>query len=389
MKKTAFILVTITLAIEYLFSPCLFAADDKFGIGIKGGFNKLEGDWKEPRFNPMGSFMVSYSPVPYFTMGMEVNTSVLRTREQPNGFLTPLENDPNKFSVSAMPIEMDFRFNLLPFSTVNPFASIGVGGMVWNARYDNVTRLVEGKEQRGVELFWKASGGLEFLFDNGLGLMVGADFRYTGSDLLDQRATGDEADGITSVWAGLNYYIDRQDPEDLDRDRIPKKYDLDLYRAEDRNGYMDHDGKPDFGKPPKGAKGPMVIHYPVLRAEAGKDLKLKAVISSDQPIKIAAVLYRTAGTGKWKLATMKKEEDQTTYYASIRGNFITAGGLEYCVVAVDQSLKGIGYSGLPKRPIVVKVEKSGRSWRVVSGVAAFLGWGAAAYLVMRKQNINE
>jgi hypothetical protein len=55
-------------------------------------------------------------------------------------------------------------------------------------------------------------------------------------------------------------------------------------------------------------------------------------------------------------------------------------------VAVDTDKKGIGYSGLPNRPIQIKVESSGQNWRIVSGIVAFFGWGAATYIVMRKQN---
>jgi hypothetical protein len=389
LKKSAFVLVIITLVVNHFSTPQLLAADDKFGFGIKGGFNKLEGDWKEPRFNPMGSFVISYAPLPYFSIGAEVNTSILRTRENPITFLPgslgPI--DPNLYQTTALPMELDFRFNLSPFTTVNPFASIGFGGLMWDARYDNQTIQRDGVDQRGTALFMKTSGGLEFLFDNGLGLMIGADFRYTGFDMLDQNGNGDENDGIISLWAGLNYYITRKDPQDMDRDNVPKKYDLDLYQPEDRNGYMDHDGKPDYGKALKNSKSPLLIHYPVFRAEAGKDLKIKAIITSEKPIKTAAVIYRTIGTSKWKLVALKKGEDLTTYNAMIKGSQVTPAGLEYCVVAVDQDLKGIGYSGLPKRPIVVKVDKSGKNWRVVSGIAAFLGWGAAAYIVMRKQNI--
>jgi len=391
LKKHVFALITIALFVHYFAPAHLFGADDKFGIGVKGGFNKLEGDWKEPRYNPMGSFTFSYHPIPYFGVGAEVNTSTLRTKSYAD--LISSVNDPamidyNLFQVSSLPIELDFRFNFSPFTTVNPFASIGFGGLWWDARYDGKTILdLNAEDQKGMSLFFKTSGGIEFIFDNGLGLMLGADFRYSAFDLVDQIESGDENDGITSVWVGLNYYISRKDPSDLDSDNIPRQLDLDLYRPEDRNGFWDHDGKPDYGKAPKDSKSPTLIHYPIFRTEAGKNLKINAVITSETPIRTAAVLYRTTGTTKWKLAPLKNSVE-LKYEGTIPGRDITEAGIDYCVVAVDQNLKGIGYSGLPKRPIVVNVDKNGNSWRVVSGIAAFLGWGAAAYIVMRKQNIN-
>ena len=400
MKKIIFFLVLISLIMQPIYIKNVRAADDKFSIGLKAGINKLEGDWREPRFNPMGAFVLSYAPIPYFEIGAEVNYSLLRTNggdgkdleyvlmaAADNALALPLDH--NKFESSSMPVEIDFRFNFSPRTAVNPFASIGFGGLIWDARYDGATLLQpdeDPQEQKGFGLLFKTSGGLMFNFNNGLALSLGADYRFIGTDWLDQRPTGDMNDGITSLWAGLNYYFEKKDPADLDGDFIPKNLDLDLYRAEDRNGFWDHDGKPDFGKSTQQKKAPTVIHYPVFRAEEGSDLTLKAIITSEVPLRTATVLYRTKGTKKWKLAPLKNSSDM--YYETvIKGANLTTAGLEYCVIAVDNDLKGIGYSGLPKRPIQVKVEKSGRNWRIVAGIVSFFGWGAATYIVMRKQNI--
>jgi len=396
LRKAVFILILVSLFIQPILKNSLFAAEDKFGIGLKAGVNKLEGDWKSPRFNPMGSLVMAYSPIPYFSIGLEVNYSTLMTKESADlSLLPPLqipgattEPDVNKFQTISMPIELDFKFNFLPRKTVNPFATLGFGGINWESRYDGTTVVRDGDDQKNFSLLFKTSGGLEFNFENGLGLAIGADFRYTGTDLLDQRQTGDLNDGITSVWAGLNYYFIKKDPLDLDRDNVTKRLDLDLYRPEDRNGFWDHDGKPDMGKPSKPTKAPTVIHYPVFRTEEGRDLKLTAVITSEVPLRTATVIYRTTGTQKWKLAPLKNVGD-VYYEAVINGAYITTAGIEYCVVAVDTELAGIGYSGLPKRPIQVKVESSGRNWRIVSGIVAFFGWGTAAYIVMRKQNTGD
>jgi hypothetical protein len=185
----------------------------------------------------------------------------------------------------------------------------------------------------------------------------------------------------------VSYSFKKKDPLDLDGDHITKSLDLDLYRPEDINGYADHDGKPEGGKPSKPGKAPIVVHYPVFLAEEGRDLEIKAHISSEIPIRVAAVIFRTTGTKKWNLAKLKKAEDGD-YKAIIKGSAITTAGLEYCVVAVDTNMKGIGHSGLPNRPIQVQVDGNGRNWRIVSGLVAFFGWGAATYVVMRKQNTN-
>ncbi|MBN1480464.1 hypothetical protein EH223_20615 [candidate division KSB1 bacterium] len=395
MRRIVFILVLISFILQPIIANRVFAADDKFSIGFKAGINKLEGDWKAPRFNPMGSLVFSYSPIPYFGIGAEINYSALMTKDKddlesviveppPTGDLNP-----NDFQTTAMPVEFDFKFSFAPRSTVNPFATLGFGGVNWHSKYDGTTvkYVDDDTEQKGFDLLFKTSGGLEFNFENGLGFALGADFRYTATDLLDQRATGDLNDGITSIWVGMSYSFTRKDPLDLDGDNITKSLDLDLYRPEDRNGFWDHDGKPDMGKPAKPTKAPTVIHYPVFRAEERRDLKLSAVITSEVPLRTATVLYRTMGTKKWKLTPLKTTgaPGDVYYEAVIDGAYVTTAGIEYCVVAVDTDLKGIGYSGLPKRPIQVKVESSGRNWRIVSGIVAFFGWGAATYIVMREQ----
>ena len=261
LKKNIILLVLISFMVQPIQTSKLFAAGDKFSIGLKAGFNKLEGDWTEPRFNPMGSFVLSYAPIPYFEIGAEVNYSLLRTLDgikDLHSVPDPLDPDPmtktidpNKFETSSMPIEVDFRFNFSPRTAVNPFASIGFGGLMWDARYDGTSVMQpdeDPQEQKSFGLLFKTSAGLSFNFNNGLALSIGADYRFTGTDWLDQRPTGDMNDGITSVWTGLSYYFEKKDPSDLDGDYIPKNLDLDLYRPEDRNGFWDHDGKPDFGK---------------------------------------------------------------------------------------------------------------------------------------------
>ncbi len=398
MKKSVFIFVLLSFFVHLCFASHLRAAESKFTIGVKAGVNKLEGDWKYPRFNPMGSLILSYSPMPYFGIGVEANYSSFMTKDvRPDleevvdpvtGQTAIYLDQPDDFKTTAFPIELDFKFNFAPRNLVNPFATLGFGGINWESTYGGNTVLRDGtEEQKRFDLLFKTSGGLEFVLDNGLGFIIGADFRFTGSDVIDQRDTGDLNDGVTSVWGGISYAFKKKDPLDLDGDHITKSLDLDLYRPEDINGYADHDGKPEGGKPSKPTKAPIVIHYPVFLAEEGRDLAINAHISSEIPIRVAAVIYRTMGTKKWNLAKMSKAQDGD-YQAVIKGSAITTAGLEYCVVAVDTDMKGIGNSGLPNRPIQVQVDGNGRNWRIVSGLVAFFGWGAATYVVMRKQNTN-
>jgi hypothetical protein len=177
-----------------------------------------------------------------------------------------------------------------------------------------------------------------------------------------------------------------KDFSDIDGDRIPQELDLDPVYAEDRNGFMDHDGRPEKGVPANfDQKAPLVIHFPVFRAEANRDLVIRAQIASIEPLRTAAVLYRATGSKTWNVVQLERKLDDS-FEGTIYGEFVSRDGLEYCVVAVDEKVKGIGYSGLPSRPIKVKVVGNGAVWRIAGGIATALSWAAATFLIMRKQN---
>ncbi len=372
------------LLIFVLFSLS-FAADSKIGIGFKGGISKLEGDWKKPALNPAGAFLLSYNPSPYFSLGGEIFYSLLKTSED-GPRINPLFTNSDKFQTMTVPMEVNFQFNFAPYSKVNPFGLVGGGALYWDSKYAGSTIALDGKKQRMYGTVVKAGGGVEFRLANTVGFSLGADFRYSFSDLLDQIESGDEQDGIISAWAGITFYPGGKNEDDLDQDHIPAALDLDSQQAEDNNGYMDHDGKPENGVPVSAqANAPIVIHHPVFRAEVHHDLRIKANIISSTPLRTVAVLYRAKGKKNWNVLHLHPDKGNE-YSAVIKGNAVTQRGLEYCVVAVDNRLKGIGYSGLPKRPIQVQVVPSSLKWRVTGGIVSALAWGSASYILLRKQH---
>ena len=360
------------------------ASESKFGIGLKVGINKLEGDWQEPKLNPNGSLIVSYDFSPHIALNVELNASSLRTK----GDATRLdpEWDSADFRIYSAPIELALQWNFAPLARINPFALLGGGSMWWSAKYQDDTLIRNGAVQRRFSPYAKAGGGVEMRMNPSVALALGADFRYTGSDRIDQFNYGDENDGLTSIWAGLSYSFDIRTRDDIDGDRVPRELDLSPWVAEDRNGYLDHDGRPDYGVPTGAAnKAPVVIHHPVFYAEEGRDLHLRSKILSTVPLRVAAVLFRTWGSVNWNVLELEENEEMV-FTATLDGERIQSPGFEYCVVAVDQRVKGIGYSGLPTRPIRVKVIGNATRWRIIGGIVSALSWGAASYVVFRKQN---
>jgi hypothetical protein len=160
---------------------------------------------------------------------------------------------------------------------------------------------------------------------------------------------------------------------------------------------LDHDGSPDDSPPVTVGLGsavltdsvidkdpPVVIHSPVRRVEEGKDVKIKADIYENYKLKVASILYRPVGFDRWSVGKMMPISG-TQWDGVIPGRSVQEQGLEYCVIAVDEAISGVGYSGLPKLPVRVDVIGNPKMWRILTGTAALIGWGSSGYYILRKQ----
>jgi len=359
-----------------------------FGIGLRSGVNRLEGDLTKPSFNPFIFGHLTYNAFDYLAIGFSGGYSVSGDEDAPD------------FQTIIMPYEGDLIFSFFPLGKVNPYVVLGAGGMYWNFTQDGETvRYASGKLAKGHELSVKSGGGLEIKLNRArtFYLNVGATFRYSMSDMLDNRYSGDENDGFIDVYGGFTYYFRGSARDDKDNDGVPDEIDLKSEIREDPDGYMDHDGSPD-GIPPVtialsstdqintdvDKEPPVVIHTPVRRAEEGQTVKIDADIYENKQLKVASVIYRPLGFDRWKVEKLRCVGG-TLYQGIIPGTALKKQGLEYCVIAVDEAVSGVGYSGLPKLPIRVEVLGHSKAWRILSSAAALAGWGGASYLILRKQ----
>ncbi|MDL1874627.1 hypothetical protein FBQ85_05560 [Cytophagia bacterium CHB2] len=367
----------------------LKAQESKFGVGLRGGVGRIEGDVKRNVLRAFGSGLVFYSPDPHLAFGIEAGVGE---------FLT--DDDTRQDSVAlAIPIEFDVTLRYSPYKTVSPFVTLGAGGLVWyNVRKSDRKSFQGGPKEDERAYLFKTAGGIDLALSQRFNWSFGAAFRYTLSDNLDLNSSGDENDGIITLFTGLTLKLGGGLP-DRDRDGVLDRFDLDSRAREDRDGYMDHDGVPDtqittsllaFTTSNTAASGaddipPVVIHHPIKRATAGRDLRVRAEIFENRNLLKAAVLYRPVNVRRWLVEPMMTA-DLETYQALLPGPAIPKGGLEYCVVAVDEAISGLGYSGLLNRPNYVMVNGGETYWRIAAFLAAAGGWGTAAYLVQRKQN---
>jgi len=378
-----FVWVALPLALQ--------AQESKFGLGLRGGAGKIEGDIKNKLLQPFVSGLIYYSPDPHFSLGLEAGIGDLL-----------LDNDKaSKDSIArVVPIEFDVTFRFSPYHTFSPFASLGAGGVVWHD-FDKKSdqTLHYGTNRDYTNYILKTAGGLDIAVSRRFNFSVGAAFRYSFSDLLDLNPKGDENDGMITVFGGVTLKLGGSVP-DHDRDGVWDRYDLDSRAKEDRDGYMDHDGVPDTqigsnllaltgGNAASGVDDipPIVIHAPVRRATSGHEVKIRAEIFENRRLLKAAVLYRPYTVRRWLVEPMASMDNEV-FEARIPGVGVQQVGLEYCVVAVDEAISGLGYSGLPKRPNYVRVTGKEGWWRAATILAAAGGWSTAAYLVNRSQKID-
>ncbi len=383
MKGKLKALLVMVLSLGLGISTCL-AGGWKYGLGFNTGISRLEGDINGAKLSPILSGHIRVLPVPYLALEGELGYSKLSSSH-------PSLSD---FKLSLVPFELNLIFNFLPFSKVNPYIFTGGGGVFWNASGNRPTPGL--KKGDGLDSFLKAGGGLEFRVSPRFGINLGAAFRFSLTDAFDLTWSGDENDQVLDMHAGFTYYFNKSGA-DRDHDSIPDELDLMPDVSEDADGYLDHDGIPEKNPNPiamsgvhgpvdggDGARAPVVIHHLIVKAESGKDISVKAHVYSDIDLRVVAILYRPVGTRRWNV--VKLEEAQENLYAGdIPGYAVTTDGLEYCVVAVDETLSGVGYSGLPSKPINVEVLKSGTQWRIVGGAVGAATIGTASYLVLRKQ----
>lgn len=369
----------------------LQAQDSKFAIGLRGGAGKIEGDSKSRLLQPFASGLMYYSPDPHFSLGIEAGVGDL---------LFDNETSSKDSIARVVPIEFDVTFRYSPHHTFSPFATLGAGGIVWhNFRKQDKQTLHSGTSREYSTYILKTAGGVDIALSRRFNFSVGAAFRYALTDRLDLNTNGDEDDGLITVFGGVTLKLGGGAP-DHDRDGVWDRYDLDSRAKEDRDGYMDHDGVPDtqignnlLALTGSGAGSgiddipPIVIHTPVRRATAGSDLKIRAEIFENRRLLKAAVLYRPYTVRRWLVEPLVSLDGEV-YEARIPGVSVQKVGMEYCVVAVDEAISGLGYSGLPKRPNFVRVTGKEGWWRFATFIAAAGGWGTAGYLVNRSQKID-
>lgn len=401
--KAKHILLVFVIALMLYPPLSVYAGGEQtnMAIGVRLGLNRLDGDIDSPPFQPMYYGTLTYNLFEYLAIGFEGGYSTIGGK-----VYWQMSDQAKKFKTIIIPYEAHLKFSFLPLGAVNPYVILGGGGFAWDYTIDGKTdtNQVTGEPKKGYDSFLKSGVGIEIALSKNKNWYfdLGATYRYSLTDMLDDvhsKLIGHKHplnDAVFNIYGGFTYYFRTSKRGDQDHDWVPDELDLKVEIPEDPDGYLDHDGVPDdvpqistmttslSGDSTADTKPPVVIHYPVHRVEQGTDINIKADIYENFRLKIASVIYRPVGTSGWKVGKLRKVAG-VAYEGIIPGRYVQPGGLEYCVIAVDEAISGVGYCGLPKLPVRVEVLSHPKTWRIISGVAAFLGWGGAGYLMLKNQ----
>jgi hypothetical protein len=358
----------------------------KIGLGFRGGVARLDGDVGKARLSPEVNGVFSFALWPHLTLGAEAGFADLQ-----------IGANADTAVLRVIPLSLNLTFRFAPFGKVSPFVAIGGGCAFWqhfDKRSNNVIPLA-GQTKKQFDYFAKTAGGLDIFLSPRITWTTGAAYRYALTDKFDFAAIGDQDDGVISAFTGFTVNLGKI-VGDGDHDGVIDRYDLDSKSREDRDGYLDHDGVPDspvggsfaayVSTPTDGADTtpPIVIHAPVTQSAVGRDIYLRAEVFENQRLLKAALLYRPANIRRWLVEPLNTA-DGNLFVGTIPSMAVSKAGVEYCIVAVDEAISGVGYSGLPNRPNFVRVHGKETWWRIVAGLVAAGSWGAAGYLVYREQ----
>lgn len=359
----------------------------RFGVTVRAGISRLDGDVNIKSLRPEANGALLFTLRPHLRLSGEIGWADLALGALPDTSV-----------LRTIPVAFNLTFRFAPYSEVTPFVTLGGGGTFWKHLNKSTHQIIRrpNLDDSNFDYFLQTAGGLEFALSPRASWFLGATYRYSLTDHLDALVMGKQNDAILSAFTGFTFHFGKV-ADDVDLDGVINRYDLNSKVSEDRDGYLDHDGVPDKRMGgniadyvnAEGQQGgadkvqPIVIHEPILRATAGNKLQLDAEIFENQKLLKAAILYRPANTLKWLVEPMQAVKGNY-YTGTIPAVAVQKSGLEYCVVAVDEAISGVGYSGVPDRPNFVRVHGKDTAWCIVTGLVAAAGWGTAAYLVFRK-----
>lgn len=181
----------VFVAVLTTLGSAVFAQSGKgaFGIGFNAGAMKIYGDRPEESFGVGGEGTFSYRLLPFADIGLAVGYGQLKYNFVPgtNGTTTDLIN-----------VDLKSNWELLSRGVFRPYITLGGGIISYNIRGSAFGRSIDPTAFGG--------GGFRVQFNPTWNWYVGADYRFTKTDRLDNnRDEGSADDGFLNFRSGITY----------------------------------------------------------------------------------------------------------------------------------------------------------------------------------------
>ncbi|MCF7802812.1 MAG: OmpA family protein [Candidatus Marinimicrobia bacterium] len=142
----------------------------------------------------------------------------------------------------VVPILINMKFFLSPGQPVNPYAILGSGVIVWEARNTSTDQIVSGTNGN---LTFNIGFGSEFFFNDEMSFDLSFRYHQMVNQTKDMTGLGDVNTGNIEARTGINWYFGGK-AADADNDGVPDDKDLCPQKPEDQDGFEDNDGCPDL-----------------------------------------------------------------------------------------------------------------------------------------------
>lgn len=216
-----------------LFSQSLFsqAEQGKIAIGLNTGATQIFGDATKPELGFTGGGSVAYRLLPFADFGLGVSYGQL-------GF--------NSFSTTILNFDIFTNLEVISKGKFRPYITLGAGLINYENKGTGIAPHTSSTYFGG--------GGFRFVANSMLSIYLGADYRFTDTDVLDFPipAPGSDAnDGYLNIRTGFNYHLGpkasgNNDPQVIASTRAPfveiddqGYYQDDYNNADSYNNYND------------------------------------------------------------------------------------------------------------------------------------------------------
>jgi len=246
MRRQQYSFIIIGFAICVLCQSIVYSQCEKLGVGtFIGAVKMVGGDIDRSTIDQWGGLALQYQATELLHYELNFGYGWVHARD-PND---PPFQSTRGYKTLLYPMNFNLRFVVPYVRRFYPSLILGLGMTRWDVRKMDAkgsSLIKSGHSVYGPQMDFTTLYGLGVR--TSVTRQVSLDISYRFHWMLkgneDTMGLGDDANkGVSELRASIYFYLSAL--ADTDGDGIKDKYDLDVERAEDIDGFQDNDGKPD------------------------------------------------------------------------------------------------------------------------------------------------